>query len=51
MSNLVPTNSNSIVYSRTTSQVLHIAYLSATANVSAGGFFPTGVNGQIRVAA
>lgn len=49
--NLVPTNSNALAYSRTTSQVLHIAYLSGTAGVSAGGFFPAGVNGSIRIAA
>lgn len=49
--NLVPTNVNALAYSRTTSQVLHIAYLSATAGISAGGFFPAGVNGSIRVAA
>ncbi len=48
--NLVPTDRNSIVYSRTPSQVLNIAYLNPK-SVSKGGFFPAGVNGQLRVSA
>ena len=46
--NLVPTDGNSIVYSRTTGQVLDIVYLT---NVAAqkGGFFPNGVNGTINM--
>ncbi|HEX8447091.1 MAG TPA: ferritin-like domain-containing protein [Sphingomonas sp.] len=46
-SNIVPTDSNGIVYSRNTGQVLNIVYLNKSA-VSAGGFFPAGVNGTIR---
>ena len=46
-SNIVPTDSNGIAFSRTTGQVLNIVYLDATA-VTAGGFFPAGVNGTIR---
>ena len=49
--NIVPTDSNSIAFARTTSQVLHVVYASATANTAGGGFFPNGVNGNIKVAA
>lgn len=45
--NIVPTDSNGLAYSRTTGQVLNIAYLSKSA-VASGGFFPAGVNGNIR---
>ena len=44
--NLVPTDGNSIVFSRTTGQVLNIAYLTKAA-ATKGGFFPNGVNGLI----
>ncbi len=39
--------SDAIAYSRTAAQVLNIVYLNAAA-VSAGGFFPAGMNGNIR---
>ena len=42
----VPTDSNSLVYSRTTQQVLNIVYLNP--NGVPGGFFPLGLNGAIR---
>ena len=45
--NLVPTDENSIVYSRTAANVLNIVYLNK-ASVNSGGFFPAGVNGTIR---
>ena len=48
--NLVPTDANGLVFSRTTGQVLNIAYLNAD-KVTSGGFFPSGVNGKIRSSA
>ncbi len=39
--------SNAVAYSRTAAQVLNIVYLNAAA-VSSGGFFPSGMNGNIR---
>ncbi len=45
--NLVPTDNNSIVYSRTAANVLNIVYLN-NASVMQGGFFPSGTNGTIR---
>jgi hypothetical protein len=44
--NLVPTDSNSIAFSRNTRQVLNIVYLGVDTNM--GGFFPAGLNGAIR---
>jgi len=49
-SNIVPTDGNAIAFSRTTGQVLNIAYLTRTAT-DRGGFFPAGVNGNIRLSA
>lgn len=49
-SNIVPTDANGITFSRTTGQVLNIAYLSRT-STDRGGFFPNGVNGNIRLSA
>ncbi|CAA9512009.1 MAG: Dessication-associated protein [uncultured Sphingomonas sp.] len=47
-SNIVPVDQNGLVFARTTGDVLNIAYLNA-GSVQAGGFFPAGVNGAIRV--
>ena len=45
VSNIVPTDSNGIAYSRSVQQVHNIAYLNATgANRTRGGFFPAGTN-------
>lgn len=44
--NLVPTDSNALVFSRTPAQVLAIVYASGTAQP--GGFFPGGLNGAVR---
>jgi ferritin-like protein len=46
--NLVPTDANGIVYSRTAARVLNIVYLSPKM-VRKGGFFPEGVNGSINM--
>lgn len=45
-SNIVPTDANGIAFSRSTGQVLNIAYLTKMA-AQKGGFFPNGVNGTI----
>lgn len=47
-SNIVPTDENGLAFSRTAGQVLNIAYLRSTASQN-GGFFPAGVNGDIRL--
>ncbi len=44
--NLVPTDSNSIAFSRSTREVLDIVYLGNGA--TSGGFFPAGMNGAIK---
>ena len=49
--NLVPADANSIAFARSFSEVLHIAYANPAPGVSQGGFFPSGVNGSIKVAA
>jgi hypothetical protein len=47
-SNIVPVDGDGLVFGRTTGDVLNIVYLNAGA-VSQGGFFPSGVNGNITV--
>jgi hypothetical protein len=44
---IVPADQNAIVYARTPSQVLNLAFLSASTKVTKGGFFPSGINGTI----
>jgi len=46
VSNIVPTDSNGLAFSRTPQQVLNIVYLSSTGQQ--GGFFPNGLNGTLR---
>ena len=45
--NLVPTDANSVAFSRTTGQVLNVVYLNP-GKVTSGGFYPAGVNGAIK---
>jgi hypothetical protein len=47
-SNVVPSDQNAIIYARTPTQVLNLAFLSASTAVTKGGFFPTGINGTIK---
>ena len=49
-SNIFPSDADGLAFSRTTGQVLNIVYLTRAA-VTAGGFFPNGVNGTIRASA
>ncbi|SDV01547.1 Ferritin-like domain-containing protein [Microlunatus sagamiharensis] len=44
--NIVPTDSNSIAFSRTPANVLNIVYLTPS-EATKGGFFPAGVNGAV----
>jgi hypothetical protein len=43
--NIVPTDENSVAYSRSTAEVLAIVYLGGAGK---GGFFPNGLNGAIK---
>ena len=48
-SNIVPVDANALAFSRTPNEVLHIVYLTNAA-ATMGGFFPQGLNGNIRAA-
>jgi len=43
-----PVDSNALAIKRTTSQVLAIVYANSAAGTSSGGFFPNGLNGNIK---
>ena len=43
-----PVDANALAIKRTTSQVLAIVYANATAGTASGGFFPAGLNGNIK---
>jgi hypothetical protein len=45
--NIQPTDADAIAFSRSTSEVLKIVYLGGT---TSGGFFPAGLNGNIKTA-
>ncbi|WP_230482777.1 ferritin-like domain-containing protein [Sphingomonas sp. Leaf21] len=49
-SNIAPLDTNGIAFSRSPQQVLNIVYLSQ-ATATMGGFFPQGVNGNVRASA
>ena len=49
-SNIAPLDENGLAYSRSAGQTLNIVYLNRMA-VTRGGFFPAGVNGNIRTSA
>lgn len=49
-SNIVPLDANGLAFSRSGGQVLNIVYLNNKA-VDRGGFFPAGVNGNIKTSA
>jgi hypothetical protein len=48
--NIVPADASGLAFSRTTGQVLNIVFLTSQAVVM-GGFFPNGLNGNIRMSA
>jgi hypothetical protein len=50
LANIAPTDANGIVFSRSAAQVLNVVYLNSDA-VTMGGFFPRGVNGNIKTSA
>jgi len=51
-STVVAADNNSISYARTPDQVLHVVYLSAAAGVvGKGGFYPNGMNGNLKASA
>jgi hypothetical protein len=43
-----PTDANGLAIKRTTSQVLAIVYANSATGTSSGGFFPSGLNGNIK---
>ena len=48
VANLVPTDANSIAFTRTPQQVLNVVYLTPGTGKSSGGFYPAGLNGDVK---
>ncbi len=46
--NIVPADENAIAFGRSPQQVLNIVYLKGGTGVSSGGFYPKGLNGEIK---
>ena len=46
--NFVPSTPDGIAFHRTPQEVLHIVYLTDKAGVSKGGFYPNGMNGELK---
>ena len=47
MANIVPADGNSVAFGRTPGRVLNVVYLTPN-RATSGGFYPNGVNGQVR---
>ena len=48
LAHFFPTDANGLAIKRTPSQVLAIVYANTAAGTASGGFFPNGVNGNIK---
>ncbi|NMO55244.1 ferritin-like domain-containing protein [Actinoplanes sp. TBRC 11911] len=48
--NIVPTDANGVVFSRSPGEILNIVYLTPD-KADKGGFYPAGVNGELRTSA
>lgn len=46
--NFVPSTPDAIAFHRTPKEVLHIVYLTDETGVSKGGFYPNGMNGELK---
>jgi len=47
--NLVPTDADGLAYSRSYKEVLNIVYLTPGTGINKGGFYPSGLNGDLTV--
>ena len=46
--NIVPSTPDAIAFRRTPQEVLHIVYVTEKSGASAGGFYPEGMNGNLK---
>jgi hypothetical protein len=46
--NIVPSTADAIAFTRTPQEVLRIVYLTDQSGVSQGGFYPKGMNGNLK---